>query len=56
MHLVKDFKSLTDAPPSRLITQIGLTKDDYFCPDPRDTEYVEPGVSHSRTAAVSVSY
>jgi len=25
MRLVKDFKSLTDAPPSRLITQIGLT-------------------------------
>src|SRR4030095_12498940 len=45
MHLVKDFKSLTDAPPSRLIPQIGLTRDDHFCPDPRDTEYVEPGVS-----------
>jgi AraC-like DNA-binding protein len=56
MHLVKDFKSLTEAPPSRLITQIGLPEDDYFGPGPRDTEYMEPGVSHKRTAAVSVSY
>ncbi len=56
MHLVKDFKSLTEAPPSRLITQIGPTGHDYFGPGPRDAEYVEPGVSHQRTAAVSVSY
>jgi hypothetical protein len=39
-----------------LITQIGLPGDDYFGPGPRDTEYMEPGVSHKRTAAVSVSY
>jgi len=56
MHLVKDFKSLTGAPPSRLMSQIGPTGDDFFAPDARDTEYMEPGVSHQRTAAVSVFY
>ena len=45
-----------EALPSRLITQIGLTGDDCFGPDPRATEYMEPGVSHKRTAAESVSY
>ena len=44
------------APPSRLISQIGPTGDDYFGPGARDTEYMEPGSSHKRTAAVSVSY
>jgi hypothetical protein len=56
MHLVKPFKSLAEAPPSGLISQIGPTGDDYFGSGPRDTEYMEPGVSHQRTAAVSVSY
>ena len=56
MHLVKDFKSLTEAPPSRLITQVDLTGDDSFGPGARDTDYMDPGVSHQRTAAVSVFY
>jgi AraC-like DNA-binding protein len=56
MHLVKDFKSLTEAPPSRLISQIGPTGGDFFRPGARDAEYAEPGLSHQGTAAVSVSY
>jgi hypothetical protein len=52
----KDFKSLTEAPPSRLISQMGLTGDDSFGPGARDTEYMDPGVSLQRTVAVSVSY
>jgi hypothetical protein len=56
MHRVKPFKWLAEAPPSGLISQIGPTGDDYFGPGPRDTEYMEPGVSPRRTAAVSVSY
>ena len=56
MHLVKDFKSLTEAPPSGLINQIGPTGDDYFGPPPRHTEYVDPGFSDQAAAAVSVSY
>jgi hypothetical protein len=56
MHLVKDFKSLTEAAPSRLISQIGPTGGDFFRPGPRDAEYVNPGLSDQGTAAVSVSY
>jgi methylphosphotriester-DNA--protein-cysteine methyltransferase len=56
MHLVKDFKSLTEAPPSRLISEIGPTGRDFFGPGAHDAEYMEPGVSHQRTAAVSVFY
>jgi AraC-like DNA-binding protein len=56
MHLVKDFKSLTEAPPSGLITQIGPTGDDYFRHRPRNAEYVNPGLSDQDTAALSVSY
>ena len=56
MHLVKDFKSLAEAPPSRLIDQIGPTADDYFGPGARGAAYAEPGFSHQGTAAVSVSY
>ena len=48
--------STCHASPSRLISQIGPTGDDYFGPGARDTEYMEPGSSHTRTAAVSVSY
>ena len=56
MHLVKDFKSLTEAPPSQLISQIGPTGDDFFGPRPRQAEHVDPGLSDQGTAAVSVSY
>ena len=56
MHLVKDFKSLTEAPPSRLISEIGPTGRDFFGPGAHDAEYMEPGVSHTPTAAVSISY
>ena len=56
MHLVKDFTSLTEVPPSRLISQIGPTGDDYFGPRPRHAEHVDPGLSDQGMAAVSVSY
>jgi len=59
MHLVKDFRSLTEAPPSRLISEIGPTGRDFFGPGAHDAEYAEymkPGVSHQRTVAVSVFY
>jgi hypothetical protein len=55
----KDFKSLTEAPPSRLISEIGPTGRDFFGPGAHDAEYAEymkPGVSHQRTVAVSVFY
>jgi hypothetical protein len=59
MHLVKDFKSLTAAPPSRLIDQLGPTGDDYLARDPRESvgprEYRRSDLSESG-AAVSVSY
>ena len=56
MHLVKDFKSLTEAPPSALISQIGPTGDDYFRRGPQAAEYVEPGLSHEGAAVGSASY
>ena len=56
MHLVKDFTSLTEVPPSRLISQIGPTGDDYFGPRPRDAEHVDPRLSDQGAAVVSVSY
>ena len=56
MHLVKDFTSLTEAPPSRLISQIGPTGDDYFGPRPCHAGHVDPGLSDQGMAAGSVSY
>jgi len=56
MHLVKDFKSLTGASPSRLVSQIGPTGDDYFGPGVRGAEYADPGLSDEGMAAMSVSY
>jgi hypothetical protein len=56
MHLVKDFKSLTETAPSRLISEIGPTGDDYFGPHPGHAEHVEPGLSHEGAAVGSASY
>ena len=56
MHLVKDFKSLTETPPSRLISQLGPTGDDYFGPRPGHAARVEPGRSDQGAAVVSASY
>ncbi|HEV8394564.1 MAG TPA: helix-turn-helix domain-containing protein [Vicinamibacterales bacterium] len=56
MHLVKDFKSLTEAPPSRLISEIGPTGRDFFGPGTRDAESADLGLPHLGTAAMSVSY
>jgi AraC-like DNA-binding protein len=56
MHLVKDFKSLTGAPPSGLISQIGPTGNDYFPVGPHDAESVDPGFSDQGAVAVSVFY
>jgi transcriptional regulator GlxA family with amidase domain len=56
MHLVKDFKSLTGAPPSRLISQIGPTGDDYFGPRPGRIVHVEPSLSHQGGGVMSASY
>jgi hypothetical protein len=43
-------------PPSRLISQIGPTGDDYFGPSPRHAGHVDPGLSDQGMAAGSVSY
>ena len=56
MHLVKDFTSLTEVPPSRLISQIGPTGDDYFGPRPGHIVHVEPRLSHQGGGVMSVSY
>ena len=52
----KDFKSLTEAPPSALISQIGPTGDDYFRRGSRHAEHVDAALSDQATAAMSVSY